>query len=407
MLTTRLKNIIITLVIILVLAIGLYIGFDVGFRFIRNQDARQRMAEQARIYDQAATPTIIDAEGQVIELTPTPMPRELENVKPPKHIRQDTPGAIEVYVERGWGSEEIADYLLEKGVIEDRTPFIVMAFLNGFDGSYQMGTHFVLKGMDYNEIMYNLSLPAETTQITFYEGYSYIDIKEALREHGVNFDEEEMDRLVNTPSLFTEYEFITSVPTERNRYFTLEGYLFPDTYRFDLNASEEEIIRTFLRNTENKLTDEIIERAAYLEMSLDEVITLASVIQNEAGNLVEMYEISRVFHNRLLRDDLMQSCATTNYLRQLEGKEKVWYATTEDLQKDNPYNTYMYGGLPEGPIGNAGYEAILASVYPDTQDTDLYFFVAKGDGTNAFATNYDEHVANIERYREFWTDIRN
>ena len=173
MLTTRLKNIIITLVIILVLAIGLYIGFDVGFRFIRNQDARQRMAEQARIYDQAATPTIIDAEGQVIELTPTPMPRELENVKPPKHIRQDTPGAIEVYVERGWGSEEIADYLLEKGVIEDRTPFIVMAFLNGFDGSYQMGTHFVLKGMDYNEIMYNLSLPAETTQITFYEGYSY------------------------------------------------------------------------------------------------------------------------------------------------------------------------------------------------------------------------------------------
>ena len=216
-----------------------------------------------------------------------------------------------------------------------------------------------------------------------------------------------MDRLVNTPSLFTEYEFITSVPTERNRYFTLEGYLFPDTYRFDLNASEEEIIRTFLRNTENKLTDEIIERAAYLEMSLDEVITLASVIQNEAGNLVEMYEISRVFHNRLLRDDLMQSCATTNYLRQLEGKEKVWYATTEDLQKDNPYNTYMYGGLPEGPIGNAGYEAILASVYPDTQDTDLYFFVAKGDGTNAFATNYDEHVANIERYREFWTDIRN
>lgn len=407
MLKSRIKNIIVALVIIFVLAVALYFGFRVGYKFIKNQDLRQRVADQARYEEMVSPLTSVNEDGQTIELTPTPLPKEMQNIKPPRHIKQDTPGAIEIYIQLGWTASEIADALMSKGVIDEKMPFVLMSKLNGYDGRYQMGTHFVLKGMDYNEIMYNLALPAEMTRITFYEGYSYIDIKNALKNSGVNFDEKKLDKLVNDPSEFSQYDFIAEIPLDNeNRYFTLEGYLFPDTYQFDLNASEEEILNTFLRNTNNKLDEKIIKRAKYIGMSIDDVITLASVIQNEAGNLVEMYEISRVFHNRLNNEDKLQSCATTNYLRQLEGKPKVWYATDEDLAKDSLFNTYMYNGLPAGPIGNPGLEAIRAAVYPDDKDTDLYFFVAKGDGTNAFATNYDDHVANINKYSEFWVNER-
>ncbi len=403
MLSIKLRRVVLVFAIVVVVVLALFIGFRLGFSFIAQQNAR---IEAVQAMEQAAIrgDTVPDP-----NVTPTPAMTDSngEAIKAPRHIRQDTPGAVEIYIERGMDPGDIADLLLSKEVIDQTLPFVVVAELNGFGGRYQLGTHFVLKGMDYNEIMYNLALPAETTWVTFPEGYTYIDIKRRLKEQNINFDEAEMDRLVNTPSLFTDFSFITDIPTDSSdRIFTLEGYLFPDTYQFDLNVSEEDIIRTILRNTENRLSAEIRDRASAIGMSIDQLLTMASVIENESGKIEEHYLVSRVFHNRLDREVQLQSCATTNYLRQLNGKPKVWAATQEDMASDNPYNTYRFHGLPPGPISNPGLEAIKAALYPDQTEKDLMYFVAKGDGTNAFASNLAGHEQNIAQYSDNWSNPR-
>lgn len=411
MLSAKIKRILVVFSIILVIGISLFWGFRLGYGFIHNQNDRAlaiESMEMAQIKQEAVMPTVTDENGNSYEVTPTPVPDDKKSkFEMPRHVRQDTPGAVEIYIEYGQDSKDIAETLLNKGIIDKTLPFIIMAELNGFDGSYRHGTHFVLRGMDYNEIMYNLSLPPETTWITFPEGFTYMDIKKQLREHGVNFDETKMDELINSPSLFKDYSYVTNIPTDaEGRLFQLEGYLFPDTYQFDLNVDEKDIIRVFLRNTENKITEDILDRAEELGMPLDQVLTLASIIQNEAGSVVEMYKVSRVFHNRLDNDDALQSCATSNYLRELNGKPKVWAATEEDMAYDSPYNTYKHTGLPPGPIGNPGLEAIWAALYPDDEDTDLYYFCAKGDGTNAFASSLEEHEQNVAEYSANWSNER-
>lgn len=410
MLSAKINRIIVIFVIIVAIVLALFIGFRLGFGFIATQNERaqaiESMQQASRRAEAMPEPSATDAEGNVVRPTTT-APDNEEKYKMPRHVKQDTPGAVEIFIEPGQDSKDIAEILLSKGVIDQTLPFVVMAELNGFDGRYQLGTHFVLKDMDYNEIMHNLALPPETTWITFPEGFSYIDIKRRLAEAGVNFDEAEMDRLVDSPSLFTQYSFVTNIPTDvEERIFALEGYLFPDTYQFDLNASEVDIIRTFLRNADRKITPEMKERASVLGMSLDKVLTLASIIQNESGVVAEQYKVSRVFHNRMNREMMMQSCATTNYLRQLNGQPKVWAATAADIALENPYNTYKYGGLPPGPICNPGVEAIQAALYPDTEEPNLLFFVAKGDGTNAFASTLAGHEANIEEYSGNWSNPR-
>lgn len=413
MLSAKIKRIIVVFAIVLVIGLALILGFNLGLGFIVNQNDRalaiesMEMAKLKSKAEEESEPTVTDEHGNSYKVTPTPVPESESKFKMPRHVKKDTPGAVEIYIQRGQDSKDIAETLKHKGIIDKTLPFIVMAELNGFDGRYQQGTHFVLKGMDYNEIMYNLALPPETTWITFPEGFTYLDIKNALRENGVNIDEEEMDRLMNTPSAFTDFSFVTNIPTNvPGRVYALEGYLFPDTYQFDLNVDEEDIIRIFLRNTENKITREILDRAAAIDMPIDDVLTLASIIQNEAGSISEMYKVSRVFYNRMHNEDLLQSCATTNYIRELKGQPKVWAATEADIALNNRYNTYKFAGLTPGPIGNPGLEAIRSALYPDDENKKLYYFCAKGDGTNAFASTLAEHEKNIELYSQNWKTPR-
>lgn len=400
MLSKRIRTIIAVVAVVILLLLALLFGFRVGYEFIMDQDVKASAIASASMQQELNQNT--DTEGSEALIGETTA--EEDNVELPVHVRQDTPGAVGIFINYGDDSEAIAEQLVEKEVIDDALPFVIMATINGFDGQYQRGTHFVLRGMDYNEIMFNLSKPAETTWVTFPEGSAYIDIKRILRENGVNFDEEVMDELVNSPSEFTNYSFVQNIPTEaEGRIYDLEGYLFPDTYQFDLNASESEIINVLLRNTSNRIDEVYLERAAEIGMTLDEVITLASVIQAESGHIQDQYKISRVFHNRLDNGWGLESDATINYLLKLEGEDTVWAVSEDQANIDNPYNTYMYDTLPPGPISNPGLEAIQAALYPDTQETDLFYFVATGiDGRSAFARNLAEHEQNIATYRENW-----
>lgn len=324
---------------------------------------------------------------------------------------QSMPGAIEVIIPRSSDVSEIIDILYNLGIVKNKFFFKVLSKFNGFNGTYQAGTHYLSKEMSYDEIMYLLSRPPKPVTITFTEGLSYRQMKDILRENGIKFDEQKLDNLIRKPSAFTSYRFVQDLAIHPDREWLLQGYLWPDTYQFDANTDEETIIRTMLNNTEQKLKDSnYYERAKRMGMTMDEVITLASIVQQE-GSVVEMNKIGKVFLNRLKAERPLESCASINYLRLEEGEKPRLWASTEDLRRfrDNPYNTYARHGLPPGPINSPGTIAIESILWPANESTwegadQYYFFCAKGDGTNAFAKTLEEHEANVAKYEALWAE---
>lgn len=322
-------------------------------------------------------------------------------------IDANTPGCVSLVVNTGDSTSDIAERLSEAGLVDNTFVFSLMSKLNGFDGAYLAGTHYLVPGLSYDEIMYLLTLEPESVVVTFPEGLTYNEVKAALHEAGLIFDDEEFDRCMNSPNLFVDFDFVAQINMNDSRDYVLAGYLFPDTYEFDINATPEEIIRTFLRNTDAKLYEEYYVRTMALGMTMDEVITLASLIQMETNNAADMMLVSSVFHNRLASSDeslhYFGSDATINYLRELRGLEPSLVLSADDLAIDSPYNTFLYPDLPPGPICMPGLDAIQAALYPEPNSNYLYF-CATGDGGTAYAMTYDEHMANVAQYQQSWEE---
>ncbi len=321
-------------------------------------------------------------------------------------IDKNTEGAVVLVVEMGDSTGDIADKLLEMGLINNTFVFSLMSKVNGFDGAYVAGTHYLIPGLSYDEIMYFLTLEPSQVTVTIPEGTTYVELKAILHEAGLNFDDAEFDECMNSPDLFVDYDFISSIEIDPERDYILAGYLYPDTYKFDVNASPETIIRKFLNNMENKLYDEYYARAEQIGMSMDEVITLASIIQQESGKVSDMMYISAVFHNRLNSDDesmrFLGSSATINYLVELQGGTPSLLHTEAETSIDSPYNTYTNPGLPPGPICMPGLDAISAALYPEPNCGYMYF-CATGDGGTAFAVTLAEHEENVATYSANWS----
>ncbi len=381
MLSKRVKIALVSAVIVVgVLACGL-LGVFLGYNYVMSQTERYQALEKA-----------------------------LKNKE--LVITEETPGAVMVIINSGDNTSDIAKSLKELRLIDNELFFTVMSKFNGFDGGYLAGTHYLTFELTYDEIMYLLCQEPKVTRITFPEGVSYIQLKQLLRKAGLSFDETELDACMNSANQFVDYSFISQIKINDDRDYILNGYLFPDTYDFDMNASAEDIVRTFLRNTENYLVPDYYFRAEKLGMTMDEVLVLASIIQNEANiskdQFRDMFLISAVFHNRMNSDEpsmrRLQSCATINFLREKDGLPKVWAASTADQMRESPYNTYMYEGLPPGPICMPGKIAIQAALYPEP-NTNYYYFCATGDGGTAFAVTYEEHQANVAAYEQYWNDI--
>ncbi len=195
----------------------------------------------------------------------------------------------------------------------------------------------------------------------------------------------------NNPLHLESFSFALANPDERS--FLLEGYLFPDTYEFYRNESAASAIKRFLKNTKAKLTDEIAARCNELGYTVDEILTLASIIQEEAGDPAEMGKVSSVLHNRLnsSRFPRLQCDVATFYLRDYVKPyvDEIRYEELVEL-----YNTYNCDGLPAGPITNSGIDAINAALYPE--DTDYYFFVTDSEGAYLYAETWNEHQENCD-----------
>ena len=320
-------------------------------------------------------------------------------------VDMNTEGAIPFVIRTGDMTSDIADQLFELGLIDNTFMFSLLSKINGFDGAYQAGTHYLLQGLDYDEIMFLLTQRSVSVTVTFPEGITYEEMKVKLHEAGLTFSDEEMDECMDSPNLFTDYRFVSQIELVEGRDHVLSGYLFPDTYEFDVNASAETIISTMLNNTENKLYDEYYERAESLGMSMDQIMTLASIIQAESSNMTDMMYISSVFRNRMNSSDesmhYLGSDATVNFIRRMNGLDPDLFLTADDMSLDSPYNTYMYQGLPPGPICMPGQDAIQAALYPEPNSNYMYF-CADGYGGTLFAVTLAEHENNVATFQANW-----
>jgi len=182
------------------------------------------------------------------------------------------------------------------------------------------------------------------------------------------------------------HEFIAGIGDSRVR---LEGYLFPDTYEFYKNDSAPNVIAKFLTNFDAKYTEKLRTRADELGLTMNEVVIIASLVEREAKRADERAIVASVIYNRLAAPDSfprLQIDATVQYL--------VGHAPTpEDLEIDDPYNTYLHRGLPPGPIANPGIASLEAVLYP--ADTSYYYYVARSDGSHIFSETLEEHNAAI------------
>ena len=319
-----LSKALLAIVIIFILILIAYMGFNMGFNFVSSQNARFVMLEDEF------------------------------NIEGASPVNKDTPGAIQVLIPRDASTDEIAEALQRKNLVSNKMLFLIISKFNGFDGSYRAGTHYLLPNMSYDEIMFLLTHEPKPVTITFPEGLTYQQMKEKMIEAGLNFDEKRLDAMVRRPNALIDYDFVRQIQMNEDREWLLQGYLWPDTYYFDPNADEEDILRIFLNNTEQKLKEyPYAERAADMGLTLDQVVTLASVVQAE-GPDSEMSKIGRVFLNRLDYDMPLESCATVNYLRSEDNLEPLLWLSNNDVARyaDNGFNTYTHAGLPAGPINS-------------------------------------------------------
>lgn len=300
---------------------------------------------------------------------------------------------VDVEIPEGSSTETIANILNKKGLIGSTYYFRIMAKLSGYDNMFQYGDYTFNTGMSEEDIMLMLltaGAKRETVTFTIPEGYTIEQIAVALDEQGICNGKDFLE--VVYESNFG-YEFIEQIP-ERN--IKLQGYMFPDTYEVYADADAEDIASTMLKQFENVFTDEYYKRAEELGLTLDEVITIASIIEREVVVDEERAKVAGVIYNRLENGMNLEMCSTVMYAL---GKTKDRLLFT-DLEIDSKYNTYLYPGLPIGPIANPGEASIKAVLYPEEHDYLFFVLVNEETGEHEFNERYEDHIAAMRRHNQ-------
>lgn len=287
-------------------------------------------------------------------------------------------------VPEGASLRHVAAMLEREQLIRSRWGFLLLAKLSLAERRIVAGEYELHAGLRPAEILSEfLSGHVVLHQITVPEGYTAAQIADLLGQKGLT-DPVEFLRLVH------DRDFIQTLSLDVT---SLEGYLFPDTYRFARPMKPADIIGAMVGNLRQAFTPEWRARAAEVKMSPHQVLTLASVIEKETSVEAERELISGVFHNRLRRRIPLQSDPTVIYgLRGFDGNLKK-----RDLAVASPYNTYRIVGLPPGPIANPGASSIRAALYP--MPSRYLYFVSRNDGTHKFSSTLQEHNQAVDRYQ--------
>jgi len=289
-----------------------------------------------------------------------------------------------VDISEGMTLRQLAAKLEQEGLIRSQWVFVLLGKLTASDRRIKVGEYAVHGGMRPGEMLAEfLSGRVVLYQATIPEGYTIVELAQVFAQRGVA-DPEDLIRLAH------DGEFIRSLGIEAP---SLEGYLFPDTYKFARRTKPKEILTEMVQSLQRVLTPEMRQRAQEIHMSLHQVLTLASVIEKETGAAQEREFISAVFHNRLKHGIPLQSDPTVIYgLESFDGNLRK-----RDLDSKSPYNTYRVRGLPPGPIANPGLGAIHAALYP--APTKHLYFVSRNNGTHQFSSTLAEHNRAVDKYQ--------
>ncbi len=297
---------------------------------------------------------------------------------------------------------DIAKFLKENKLITNDTFFVNLVRLKGMDkaiktGEFEFFTDFtpiqVLEVLKRGkEVQYEVTLP---------ENLTYKEIAERLEKAEIT-KAKDFIKLCESQEMLKKYGIDAS--SDRKNYIpTIEGYLYPETYKFKHWTPAEKVFDRLVKKSLSSLKtlSPLIKKSG---LTKHEVMTLASIIGKETTTDSERFKVSSVFHNRLKKGMLLQTDPTVIYMV-TDRTSTTYHAGIKKSHledRTNPYNTYIYKGVPPGPIGNPNYKSIEAVLKP--ADTSYIFFVSNNDGTHTFTKNLKDHEAAVKRY---WKKVRN
>lgn len=292
---------------------------------------------------------------------------------------------IMVEVPSGAGVSKISALLKDHDLIQSVRGFKEKVKAMDAETTLQAGLYELNKTMDAESIIRKMvdgDVYIEKIRVVIPEGFELKQIVERLSEAGLIKADAFYAAMGNASY---DFRIMSELPTGVGR---MEGFLFPATYEFEKGATETEIVSQMIRAFDLQFKPEWYDRAKELNMSVLEVVTLASIVEREAKLDSERGLIAGVFENRLRMNKQLESCATVQYALG-ERKTRLYNV---DLEVDSPYNTYRYRGLPPGPIASPGTKSIEAVLYPEPSEYLFFRTTAKGDGSHDFSKTYQEHL---------------
>lgn len=298
-----------------------------------------------------------------------------------------------VEIPQGSNTEAIGNILKEEGLINNVVYFRILAKVKGLDSTFQYGEYTFNTGMADEEIMEILATQGEKREVvkfTIPEGFSLEQIADRLAARNIVTKSEFLSAVENGKY---GYKFLDYIP---DRNLKLQGYLFPATYEVYADATAEDVISTMLEKFDQVFKDEYYDVMEKNGMTLDEIITIASIIEKEVRVPEERPLVSGVIYNRLDIDMSLQMCSTIMYVLDVP-RDRVLY---RDLEIDSPYNTYKNPGLPIGPIANPGEASIIAALYPDDNNYLYFVLTDPAVGSHEFNVTLDAHNAAKNKYNQ-------
>ncbi|MBE6540628.1 MAG: endolytic transglycosylase MltG [Ruminococcaceae bacterium] len=310
--------------------------------------------------------------------------------------------------------DDVTEALKEQGVI--KYPWLFKLYCevygDGTDVKLIPGDYSIPDNLNFSNILYRLTtVKVERTAVwvTVPEGYTVDQIIDLLVSKGIGTKEKYVDAINNYPYKHEFVQLLDEMGYSEDRVYRLEGYLFPDTYEFYTDTAEYLVINRFLNNFNSRFwrfyDEEYKADVEAMGMTFDDIVTLASLVQMEAKHIIDYEPISYVFHNRLNHSNtypFLESDATIQYF--LDARKED--LTQEDLDTDNPYNTYLYAGLTPGAICCPGLDALEAAIYParpvdaNGKEINAYYFVSDVTGKTYYAQTNAGHNANKQKAEE-------
>jgi UPF0755 protein len=292
--------------------------------------------------------------------------------------------AVELEIKEGMSFSGTLNILKQKGLIRDKNIILLLGIILGYDREIKRGVYLFHGSLSpYSVMLHIVKGHVVENTVTIPEGFDIWQIARRLEEAEIVKEDEFL-------SLARKGSFLDRLRVDAP---SVEGYIFPDTYRFPKRMSPEAVLKKMVETMREHFTEDMVARRIKLGMSEKEVLTLASIIEKEARVDDERPLISAVFHNRLRRGMPLQADPTSVY----GFKDISSGITSQDLQRETPYNTYQIRGLPIGPIASPGLKSIRASLYP--ADVQYLYFVSRNNGRHYFSSTEAEHRRAIKRFR--------